>query len=99
MPAPHPIPTPTELLVRGATPSYLGALGVLSLAALSVDAAKPGRAAFFQAMFNPFAWHALKLSFATALVMVAINAVTGTATAWVLVRCPFPGKGLVNALI
>ncbi|MDX6369852.1 MAG: sulfate/thiosulfate transport system permease protein [Gaiellaceae bacterium] len=31
--------------------------------------------------------------------MVAINAVTGTALAWVLVRDRFPGKGLVNAVI
>ena len=31
--------------------------------------------------------------------MVAINAVMGTATAWVLVRYDFPGKGLMNALI
>lgn len=50
-------------------------------------------------MTDPFAWHALKLTFATALVMVAVNVVLGTATAWVLVRHQFPGKGLVNALI
>ena len=31
--------------------------------------------------------------------MVLINAVTGTATAWVLVRYDFPGKSVVNALI
>ena len=39
------------------------------------------------------------LTFLTAGAMVLINAVTGTATAWVLVRYPFPGKGFVNALI
>ena len=31
--------------------------------------------------------------------MVVINAFTGTATAWVLVRYEFPGKSLMNALI
>ena len=31
--------------------------------------------------------------------MVLVNALTGTATAWVLVRYDFPGRGLVNALI
>ncbi len=41
----------------------------------------------------------MKLTFLTALVMVAVNAVTGTATAWVLVRYDFPGRSLVNALI
>src|SRR6266446_379403 len=34
-----------------------------------------------------------------AVLMVAVSAVTGTATAWVLVRYDFPGRGLVNALI
>ena len=57
------------------------------------------KAAFWSALMNPFAWHALKLTFGTALVMVAVNAVMGTLTAWVLVRYPFPGKGFVNALI
>ena len=50
-------------------------------------------------MRDPYAWHALKLTFITALVMVVVNALTGTATAWVLVRYDFPGRGLVNALI
>ena len=31
--------------------------------------------------------------------MVLVNALTGTATAWVLVRYDFPGRSLVNALI
>ena len=43
--------------------------------------------------------HSLKVTFVTAAVMVVINVVTGTATAWVLVRYTFPGKNLVNALV
>ena len=86
-------------MVRGAALSYLALMVVLPLAALSVRAAEPGVSAFWKALTNPFAWHALKLSFATALVMAAINAVMGTATAWVLVRYSFPGKGVMNALI
>jgi sulfate transport system permease protein len=72
---------------------------VLPLVALGVLAAQPGASAFWKELSNPFAWHALKLTFMTALAMVLVNAVTGTATAWVLVRYPFPGKTLVNALI
>jgi sulfate transport system permease protein len=90
---------PTEALIRGATLSYLGVMVVLPMVALGVQAAEPGALAFWQAVTNPFAWHALKLTFATALIMVVISAVTGTATAWVLVRYEFPGKGLMNALI
>src|SRR5512135_187241 len=94
-----PRTSPTELLIRGATLSYLGVMVVLPLAVLTYQAAMPGNSAFWKEISNPFAWHALKLTFATALVMVALNVVLGTATAWVLVRYPFPGKGLVNALI
>jgi sulfate transport system permease protein len=72
---------------------------VVPLVALAVGAAEAGAPAFWKAVTNPFAWHALKLTFATALVMVVINAVTGTATAWALVRHEFPGKGIMNALI
>jgi sulfate transport system permease protein len=86
-------------MLRGATLSYLGVMVVLPLAALAIQAAEPGSSAFWKAMTDPFAWHSLKLTFATALVMVAINAVMGTATAWVLVRYDFPGKSLMNALI
>lgn len=72
---------------------------VLPMAAIGLEAARPGLAAFWSALSDPFAWHALKLTFTTALIMVIVDAVLGTATAWVLVRHDFPGKGLVNALI
>src|SRR5690348_1372425 len=92
-------PVGTEALLRGATLSYLGVMVVLPLVALAVQAAEPGLPAFWRALTNPFAWHALKLTVATALVMVVINAVAGSATAWVLVRYEFPGKGIMNAVI
>ena len=69
------------------------------MAALAIEAARPGAAAFAEALRDPYAWHALKLTFITALVMVVVNVFTGTATAWVLVRYDFPGRSLVNALI
>ncbi len=42
---------------------------------------------------------ALKLTFAASLIVVAINAVSGTLIAWVLVRDSFRGKSVVNAII
>ena len=42
---------------------------------------------------------ALKLSLWTSLVVAAVNAVAGTAIAWVLVRDRFRGKAALNALI
>jgi len=91
--------SPPALILRTSTLAYLGVMVVLPLTALTTQAFEPGLARFGQAVTDPFAWHALKLTFATALVMVAINAVMGTATAWVLVRYDFPGKSIMNALI
>jgi sulfate transport system permease protein len=41
----------------------------------------------------------LELTFVTALLVVAVNAVVGTLIAWVLVRDDFRGKTLVNAIV
>ena len=95
----HTPANPGGLLLRGATLSYLGVMVVLPLVALGVEAARPGASAFRAALTDPFAWYALKMTFATAGIMALVNAVAGTATAWVLVRYPFPGRWLVNALI
>lgn len=87
------------LALRASTLAYLGVMVVLPLVALGVRASEGGWAGFGKAITDPFAVHALKLTFATAGVMVLINAVMGTATAWVLVRYDFPGKPVMNALI
>ncbi len=87
------------LALRASTLAYLGVMVVLPLAALTFQASAPGPSAFWKAISDPFARHAIRLTFSTALIMVAINAVMGTATAWVLVRYSFPGKGIMNALI
>src|SRR5580692_7206929 len=89
----------SDLALRGASLFYLWVMVVLPLAVLVFEAARPGAAAFWEALREPFAWHSLKLTFVTAFVMVIVNAFTGTATAWVLVRYDFPGRALVNALI
>jgi sulfate transport system permease protein len=88
-----------DLALRWTTLFYLGVMVVLPMLTLSVQAARPGFEPFWRALTDPYALHALKLTFITALVMVVINAVTGTATAWVLVRYDIPGRSLVNALV
>jgi sulfate/thiosulfate transport system permease protein len=91
--------TKSSLAVRGAALAYLGLLVALPLGVLVYQTARSGQTAFFSALVDPIALHALFITFVTAAVMVVINVFTGTATAWVLVRYPFPGKNLVNALI
>jgi sulfate transport system permease protein len=88
-----------DLALRAVTLGYLGLMVVLPLLALGVQSVTAGPNAFWRALSDPQAVHALKLTVVTALAMVAINVVMGTATAWVLVRYNFPGKGFMNALI
>jgi len=89
----------SDLILRGTSLWYLGIAVVLPIAALTIEAVRPGAGPFWDAVRDPYAWHALKLTIITALVMVLVNALTGTATAWVLVRYDFPGRSLMNALI
>ena len=72
---------------------------VLPIAALVWESKQSGAHAFWQAVSNPLAVDALKLTFGAAFIVVLINGVLGTVTAWVLVRDNFRGKSLVNAVI
>jgi sulfate transport system permease protein len=72
---------------------------VLPIAALVWESKRNGAHGFWQAISDPGAVSALKLTFGAAFVVVLINAVLGTITAWVLVRDDFRGKALVNAVI
>jgi sulfate/thiosulfate transport system permease protein len=71
----------------------------LPLAALLWESKKHGAHGFWQEVTSPEAVAALKLTFGAAFIVVGINAVLGTVTAWVLVRDDFHGKSLVNAVI
>jgi sulfate transport system permease protein len=83
----------------GIATGYLSVIVLLPLAAVVARSADGGAGAFWRAVSNPQAVAALKLSVLVSLAVVAVNAVTGTAIAWVLVRDRFRGKAVVNALI
>lgn len=72
---------------------------VLPIAALVWESRQNGWHAFWQVVTSPEALGALKLTFGAAFVVVLINGVLGTITAWVLVRDDFHGKSIVNAVI
>jgi sulfate transport system permease protein len=74
-------------------------LVLLPVAALLAKAGHGGSSAFWREITNPQARSAIQLTLIVSLVVVSINAVFGTALAWVLVRDEFPGKRVVNALI
>ena len=78
---------------------YLSVIVLLPIAALIAKSTSGGLGNFWDQVSSPEAWAALKLTFICSLIVVAINAVTGTLIAWVLVRDEFRGKALVNAVI
>ena len=79
--------------------TWLGLIVLLPLAAVVWRSSQGGAASFWHAATAPQALAALRLTFAASLAVVAVNLVTGTLLAWVLVRDEFPGKRAVNALI
>jgi sulfate transport system permease protein len=88
-----------SLLSRGVVVTYLSLLVLIPLAAVVWQSTQDGIGAFIQAISNPQAIAALKLTFLASLVVVAINVVAGTLIAWVLVRDSFKGKAIVNSII
>jgi sulfate transport system permease protein len=69
------------------------------MAALVDQAFKGGLSEFWTAATSTEAWDALKLTVTCAFFAALVNAVAGTATAYVLVRDQFPGKGILNTII
>jgi len=101
----RPIPRPAASkrqgspLSRGIVVGYLSLLVLISFAVKVTASTENGAQGFLQAISNPQALAALRLTLLASLVVVAINVVTGTLIAWVLVRDSFWGKGAVNAII
>jgi sulfate transport system permease protein len=91
--------TGAEMIPRSLSLFYIGFLIVLPLVAITAEAFKGGLLNLFHQITLPQGLYALKLTFFLALCLGLINIVTGTATAWVLVRYSFPLKTFMNALI
>lgn len=83
----------------GIATGYLSVIVLIPLAAVLLRSAEGGAGGFWRAVSNPQAVAALRLTLLVSLAVVAVNAVAGTAIAWVLVRDRFRGKAVVNALI
>jgi sulfate transport system permease protein len=86
-------------LTLGFTLAYLGLIVLLPLAGLVARAFAVSPAELWAIAATPRVVAAFKVSFGTALVAAAINAVFGLLVAWVLVRYRFPGHRLVDGLV
>lgn len=72
---------------------------VLPLAAVFTEALRKGVDAYWQALQEPDAWSAIRLTFITALVAVPLNLVFGVAAAWAIAKYEFTGKAFLTTLV
>jgi sulfate transport system permease protein len=87
------------VLTRGVAMLWLSVIVLIPVAAVVLRSMDGGLSAFWDAISAPEAQAAIKLTFISSLIVVAINVVMGTMIAWVLVRDEFPGKRYVNSII
>jgi sulfate/thiosulfate transport system permease protein len=83
----------------GVVTGYLSVIVLLPLAALVWEAHKGGLSGFWKTITAPEAVAAIELTLVVSVIVALINAIAGTAIAWVLVRDKFLGKSFVNTLI
>jgi len=88
-----------EALSRGIATLWISVIVLIPLAAVVSRGFEDGLGHFWDAISDPEAVAAIKLTLISSLIVVAINAVMGTLIAWVLVRDDFRGKSIVNSII
>ncbi len=72
---------------------------VLPLAAVFTEALRKGVEAYWEALKEPDAWAAIRLTLITAAVAVPMNLVFGVAAAWAIAKFEFRGKSFLTTLI
>jgi sulfate/thiosulfate transport system permease protein len=72
---------------------------VLPLAAVFTEALRKGWDAYWEALKEPDAWAAIRLTLLTAAVAVPLNLVFGVAAAWAIAKYEFRGKSFLTTLI
>jgi sulfate transport system permease protein len=92
-------PIPGFSLALGYTVTLLSLVVLIPLAGVFFKAATLGPAEIWHIASSDRVLAALRLSFGTALLAAALNAVFGLLVAWVFVRYEFPGKRLFDAAI
>ena len=83
----------------GVTMLWFSVLVLLPLCAVVVQASEGGWSAFWDTVTNPQTAAAIRLTVGQAAIVTALNIVTGTAIAWVLVRDQFWGKTALEVII
>lgn len=88
-----------KALIMLAGLGFLGFFILLPLAAVFTEALRRGLGAYFEALVEPDALAAIKLTLLVAVIAVPVNVVFGVAAAWAIAKHKFPGKSLLLTLI
>jgi sulfate/thiosulfate transport system permease protein len=86
-------------LTLGYTLFYLSVMVLIPLAGLVFKTAELTWNEFWQTITDPIVVASFKLTFTASAIAAAVNGVFGLIVAWALVREPFPGRRLFDALI
>ncbi|GLU34709.1 sulfate ABC transporter permease subunit CysT [Trinickia caryophylli] len=86
-------------MTLGLTVTYLSLVVLVPLASAFLKAATLDAAQFFAAIAAPRVLASYRLTFGAAALAALVNGVFGLLVAWVLVRYPFPGKRIVDAIV
>ncbi len=72
---------------------------VLPLAAVFTEALRKGAGAALEALKEPDAWSAIRLTLITAAIAVPMNLIFGVAAAWAIAKYEFRGKAFLTTLV
>ncbi len=72
---------------------------IFPLAAVFTEALRKGFGAYLEALKEPDAWSAIKLTLITAAIAVPLNLVFGVAAAWAIAKYEFWGKSVLTTLV
>jgi sulfate transport system permease protein len=92
-------PAPVRWALIGITLGFLGLFLFLPLVAVFAQALEKGFGAYFEALRDPEALSAIRLTLLTAGIAVPLNLVFGVAGAWAIAKFRFVGKNLLLTLI
>ena len=85
--------------LTGLALAFIALFLVLPLAAVFTEALRKGWLAYWEALNEPDAWAAIRLTLLTAAVAVPMNLVFGVAAAWAIAKFEFRGKSFLTTLI
>jgi sulfate transport system permease protein len=88
-----------RVLVLGVVFVFLALVLILPLASVFVEALRKGTGAAIEAIKDPDAISAIKLTLLTAAIAVPFNAVFGVCAAWAIAKFEFAGKSFLITLI